>query len=69
MKGNMSSYAVPLPTEPGLGVEIDESWLIAATEEGSAAADALTKLDTAPSDNVKRGQFLRRRDGSYTNSK
>ena len=49
--------------QPGLGVEIDESWLKEAAAEGFRL-----DLKTAASDNVKRGSFLRRRDGSYTNS-
>lgn len=32
----VGSYAVPSMSEFGLGVEIDEAWLIAATEEGVA---------------------------------
>ena len=45
-------------------VQINEEWLIAAQAEDAFRAD----VSTAPADNVKRGKFLRRRDGSYTNS-
>jgi hypothetical protein len=54
---------------PGLGVEVNEDWLKIAAEEGyNFGGHAAQSEAGGAADDVKRGDFLRRRDGSYTNS-
>lgn len=59
----------PVDHSPGLGVEVNEAWLEAAAAEGfNFGGTSAHSASGGASDGVKRGTFLRRRDGSYTNS-
>lgn len=58
-----------LDDSPGLGIEVNEAWLEEAAAEGYNFGGHKAQSEAgSAADDVKRGNFLRRRDGSYTNS-